>query len=82
MSKVIKEFSRFAHQYDKHNEIQAQVAKSLVSKLPEKHFKTILDIGCGSGAVAKNLQKGKITYERLTVFDSSQAMLDIHPDSV
>ena len=57
MSKVIKEFSRFAHQYDQHNEIQTQVAKTLVSKLPARRYENILDLGCGSGAVAKNLQE-------------------------
>jgi len=81
MSKVIKEFSRFAHQYDKYNEIQAQVANKLVSKLTEKSFKSILDLGCGSGAVTKNLQESKIRYESLTAFDSSAAMLDIHPSA-
>ena len=81
MSKVIKEFSRFAHQYDEHNEIQVQVAKTLISMLPAKSFKNILDLGCGSGAVAKNLKKANHTYESLSVFDSSQEMLDIHPSA-
>ena len=81
MSNVIQEFSRFAHQYDQHNEIQAQVAKSLVSKLPAQHFTNILDLGCGSGAVAHNLEETECTYTSLTAFDSSQAMLDIHPYS-
>ena len=81
MSKVIKEFSRFAHQYDQHNEIQTQVAKTLVSNLSAKTYENILDLGCGSGAVAKNLQEGQYNYDTLTAFDSSQAMLDIHPSS-
>jgi malonyl-CoA O-methyltransferase len=81
MSKVIKEFSRFAHQYDHHNEIQTQVAKILVSKLPARRYQNILDLGCGSGAVAKNLQERQYLYDTLTVFDSSHAMLDIHPDN-
>ena len=81
MSKVIKEFSRFAHQYDQHNEIQTQVAKTLVSNLSARTYENILDLGCGSGAVAKNLQEGQYNYDTLTAFDSSQAMLDIHPSS-
>ncbi len=81
MSKAIKEFSRFAHQYDQHNEIQTQVAKTLISKLPETSFQTILDLGCGSGAVAKNLQARHIAYEHLTALDSSREMLDLHPSS-
>jgi len=81
MSNVIQEFSRFAHQYDQHNEIQAQVAKSLVSNLSTQHFTNILDLGCGSGAVVNNLEENGCTYTSLTAFDSSQAMLDIHPYS-
>ena len=81
MSKVIKEFSRFAHQYDQHNEIQKQVAKTLISKIPSSHYKNILDLGCGSGAVVANLDKSKMTYDELTAFDSSKSMLDRHPSS-
>jgi len=81
MSKVIKEFSRFAHQYDQYNEIQVEVARSLISKLPDKPFKHILDLGCGSGAVAKYMEASRYTYETLIAFDSSEAMLEIHPSS-
>ena len=81
MSKVIKEFSRFAHQYDQHSEIQKQVAKTLISKIPSSHYKNILDLGCGSGAVVINLHNSKITYDELTAFDSSKSMLDMHPSS-
>jgi len=81
MSKVIKEFSRFAHQYDKHNMIQAQVAKTLITKLPLQTYNTILDLGCGSGEVFKNLQKENISFDSFTAFDSAQSMLDIHPEA-
>ena len=79
MSTIIKEFSRFAHAYDRHNMIQAEVAKRLVSKLPKKTYTSILDIGAGSGEVAKNLAQNGIDYTHLTAFDSSQNMLDLHP---
>ncbi len=38
MSNVIQEFSRFAHEYDTYNVIQAEVAKSLVEQLPASHY--------------------------------------------
>lgn len=79
MSNVIEEFSRFAHQYDQHNIIQAKVAKILVDKLSLKNYNRILDIGCGSGEVFKNLKDREIHFNELTVFDSSSAMLEIHP---
>ena len=78
MSNVIQEFSRFAHQYNAHNMIQVDVAKTLVSKLPLHHYNTILDLGCGSGAVFKNLEEQDIDFNAFTAFDSSRNMLDIH----
>jgi malonyl-CoA O-methyltransferase len=78
MSNVIEEFSRFAHQYNAHNMIQVEVAKALVSKLSLHHYNTILDLGCGSGAVFKNLEEQEIEFTAFTAFDSSRNMLDIH----
>ena len=79
MSNVIEQFSRFAHHYNEHNVIQAKVAKALVSTVPDIEYKNILDIGCGSGEVFKNLQQYNIFFQKLTVLDSSSSMLDIHP---
>jgi len=81
MSTIIKEFSRFAHAYDSHNMIQAEVAKRLVSKLPKKHYDSILELGAGSGEVTKNLEKQQIGYAHLTAFDSSANMLSLHPSA-
>ena len=81
MSNVIQEFSRFAHEYVTYNVIQAEVAKSLVAQLPEKHYSVLIDIGCGSGEVYKNLEKNNIIFDHLIVLDSSQEMLGIHPSS-
>ena len=79
LSNIIKEFSRFANQYDQYNIIQKKVAKTLVKKLPFVKYKNILDIGCGSGTIFKNLKKEGIYFDKLTVLDSSQNMLNIHP---
>jgi malonyl-CoA O-methyltransferase len=81
MSNVIEEFSRFAHQYNQHNMIQAEVAKTLVSKLPLHTYSTILDLGCGAGEVFKNLEKQHISFNTFTALDSARSMLDIHPET-
>jgi len=81
MSKVIQEFSRFAHEYDTYNVIQAEVAKSLVKQLPVAHYATLIDIGCGSGEVYKNLEKNNVSFDHFIALDSSQEMLSIHPSS-
>jgi len=81
MSNVIEEFSRFAHQYNEHNMIQAQVAKTLIEKLSLDSYENILDLGCGSGEVFKNLQEKDIHFDSFTAFDSAQSMLAIHPET-
>ncbi|MBT8343487.1 MAG: methyltransferase domain-containing protein [Sulfurovum sp.] len=81
MSNVIQEFSRFAHEYDTYNVIQAEVAKSLIDQLPGSHYETLIDIGCGSGEVYKNLEKNSVSFDHLIVLDSSEEMLAIHPSS-
>ncbi|WP_295421855.1 methyltransferase domain-containing protein [Sulfurovum sp.] len=80
MSNVIQEFSRFAHQYDRYNVIQAQVAKTLAERLPLGRYNTVLDIGCGSGEVFKNFQKKALLPKHFIALDSSKNMLDIHPE--
>jgi len=81
VSNVIQEFSRFAHEYNTYNVIQVEVAKSLVEQLPPSHYKTLIDIGCGSGEVYKNLEKNDVSFDHIMVLDSSPEMLEIHPSS-
>jgi len=76
---AIKEFSRFANQYDNYNIIQNEVAKTIVEQLPSKSYSTIVDIGSGSGAVYQNIEKREIQYQEFIALDSVQNMLDIHP---
>jgi len=81
MSNVIQEFSRFAHQYDRYNIIQAQVAETLVENIPLSNYDTILDIGCGSGEVVKNLQRKALMSDCFVALDSSENMLELHPST-
>ena len=80
VSNVVQEFSRFAHQYDQYNMIQAEVASALIEKLPFSSYKNVLDIGCGSGEVFKNLERKDISVKQFIALDSSQEMLNIHPE--
>ncbi len=81
VSKVVKEFSRFANQYSTYNIIQVKVAKRLVKQLPLDRYPTIIDLGCGSGEVYKNIEKNHISFEQFIALDSSQEMLKIHPSA-
>ena len=73
--KISEEFSRHAHKYQYLNQIQTEVAKTLVSTLTCKPEK-ILDLGCGSGAIY-NLIDWKI--EKFVGVDFSSNMLSLHP---
>lgn len=76
---VIKEFSRFSKDYNSYNQIQAQVAKQLIDKLPHDHYAAIADIGCGTGALYNCLINSEISFERLIALDASEQMLLLHP---
>lgn len=71
----VKEFSRHANSYDTHTPIQKEVASYLVSRVTSCP-KTILDLGCGSGEVYKNIN-WKI--ENFVGVDSSFEMTQKHP---
>ena len=73
--KISKEFSKHAHKYQHLNQIQTEVAKTVVSTLTCKP-KKILDLGCGSGAIY-NLIDWKI--EKFVGVDFSSNMLSLHP---
>ncbi|HHD82125.1 MAG TPA: methyltransferase domain-containing protein [Campylobacterales bacterium] len=77
--KVVREFSRFAHEYDKYNVIQKEVAKKLCCFLKDKAYKEIIDIGAGDGAIYKNIMARKIQFDSFTALDFSSEMLDLHP---
>ncbi len=79
VSNVVKEFSRFADEYDNYNIIQAEVAKMLVEQLSSNTYSIIIDIGSGSGEVYKNIKRKNISFEQFVALDSSQEMLNIHP---
>jgi len=70
-----KEFSRHAHTYDAHTSVQKEVAQYLVSHVLGNP-QTILDLGCGSGEVFRN-----ITWpiKHFVGVDSSAPMLCKHP---
>ena len=79
---VIDEFSRFAKQYNSHNIIQNIVAKELVSKIDEGFYDSIIDIGCGSGAIYKNLVSSGVEFKEFIALDFSMEMLKLHPSSL
>ncbi len=72
---VSSEFSRFADHYGDYDIIQQKVADRLVASIPDRP-KTILDIGCGRGAVAERIDW---PYTRFVGVDFAPRMLELHP---
>lgn len=77
---VKKEFSRFAHEYGQYNQIQTKVAQHLVDFLDKKDYNTLMDIGCGRGAVYEALTHKGIEFENFYAVDFSAQMLELHPN--
>jgi malonyl-CoA O-methyltransferase len=78
---IIKEFSRFSKEYDSYSIIQTRVAKKIVLDLPKKYFKTIVDIGCGTGAMYKFLIEQSVNFDLFYALDGSDNMLFSHPEN-
>ena len=76
---VVKEFSRYAHEYNRYNVIQKAVAKKLSMLLERKQYGKILDLGAGDGAIYENLMAQNIGVSNFVALDFSQEMLEIHP---
>lgn len=75
--KISSEFSKYALEYNSYNIIQAKVVDKLLSLCDSKP-KRILDLGCGSGALCKNIDW---EYTYFTGVDFASGMLELHPKS-
>jgi len=76
---IVREFSRFAHEYSDHSLVQSQVAQELSSSLPSHKIGSIIDIGSGNGQLYKHLEKQGIEYDKFIALDASRSMLELHP---
>jgi len=77
--KIVKEFSRFAEEYNRRNIIQLEVAKRLTNMILERRYPKILDLGAGTGAIFQNLIESNIEFDKFVAFDFSEEMLNLHP---
>ena len=80
--KVVSAFSRFAHEYNKYNVIQKDVAKKLCKYLDKKSYENILDVGAGDGAIYNNINYRNIQFSNFVALDFSKEMLDVHPNDM
>lgn len=73
---VRRKFSRAAYTYDDHAHVQKEAARHLFTLLPDKQYRTILEIGCGTGNYTSMLLK-KLPKARITALDFSPAMIQM-----
>ena len=72
-----EEFSKWASSYDNFADIQKKVAKELLDKI-DNNPKRILDLGCGTGEIYKNISW---KYDFFLGVDCSNSMCELHPKS-
>jgi len=72
---VNAEFCEHASEYNSYNIIQQIVSRALVREL-QFEPKRVLELGCGSGQVFKNIE---FEFEYYKAIDFSLSMCDIHP---
>jgi len=75
MTPVQEQFSKYAKEYNSNNIIQQIVSKALVREIIGKP-KRILELGCGSGQVFRNID---FDFEYYKAIDFSSEMCEIHP---
>jgi len=75
MTPVQEQFSKYAKEYNSNNIIQQIVSKALVREITGKP-KRILELGCGSGQVFKNIN---FDFNYYKAIDFSSQMCEIHP---
>ena len=78
---IEKNFSKSAAQYDKHSKVQSECAKLLSEKIEGSSYKSILEIGCGTGTYTSYLESENKD-SKITSIDISDIMINIAKSKV
>ena len=73
---IARNFSRYAHSYDKHADVQRQVAVCLLSQFNGSAFERILELGCGTGNYTSILQE-RFKHAKIRAVDISKEMIKV-----
>ena len=73
---ITRNFSRYAFLYDKYADVQFKAAKELICSVDRNGFKSILEIGCGTGNYTLLLRE-KFKAARIRAVDISKEMVGV-----
>ena len=76
--RIKEQFEKSANSYEEYSHIQNLGAKLLVKQIKEP-INSIIDLGCGSGRVYKELKDKNINFNRFYGVDFANSMLKLHP---
>lgn len=79
--RLIRNFSRYAHLYDKYADVQRLMAYELIKEVPCDGSRSILEIGCGTGNYTR-LLRDRFKSAHLKALDISKAMVEIAKDKL
>lgn len=80
--KNLNSFDKQAHLYAESSLIQSQIIEILLQSLKHKTIDKVIDIGCGSGGVAMQLDDLGVQIGDFCGLDISQEMLHHHPKKI
>lgn len=72
---IEKNFSKYAHLYDRYADIQYDMAGKLIKEAPLSGIQNILELGCGTGNYTYLLRK-KFSAARIKAVDISESMIE------
>jgi len=78
---IARNFSRYANLYDNYCQVQNQAGVDLLSRVKNKRFKNILELGCGTGNFTSFLVE-KFPEANIKALDFSKEMLNVARNKV
>jgi malonyl-CoA O-methyltransferase len=78
---IVKNFSRYAHMYDRYSNVQRKAAFELLNMIKKDRFTKIMDLGCGTGNYTRLLRE-KFKKAEIKAIDISDKMIEVASDKL